>query len=153
MKKYRILSGLTAFLVLLSLCVLPAAALDDPEANCGAAVVVDGDYGDVLYDHNAHERMYPASITKVMTSLLVMEAIAGGRLSLDQQITASPAAVALPEGSSTADPAIQAGEILTVEELLYCDLVSSANEACNILAETVGGSVSGFVDMMNAKAK
>ena len=153
MKKYRILSGLTAFLVLLSLCVLPAAALDDPEANCQAAVVVDGDYGDVLYDHNAHERMYPASITKVMTSLLVMEAIAGGRLSLDQQITASPAAVALPEGSSTADPAIQAGEILTVEELLYCDLVSSANEACNILAETVGGSVSGFVDMMNAKAK
>ena len=63
MKKYRILSGLTAFLVLLSLCVLPAAALDDPEANCGAAVVVDGDYGDVLYDHNAHARMYPASIT------------------------------------------------------------------------------------------
>lgn len=53
MKKYRILSGLTAFLVLLSLCVLPAAALDDPEANCRAAVVVDGDYGDVLYDHNA----------------------------------------------------------------------------------------------------
>lgn len=153
MKKYRILSCLPLFALLISLCALPAAALDDPAANCGAAVVVDGDYGDVLYDHNAHEKMYPASITKVMTSLLVMEAIADGRLSLTQELTASPSAVTLPEGSSTADPAIQAGEILTVEELLYCDLVTSANEACNILAETVGGSVSGFVDMMNDKAQ
>ena len=151
MKKYRILSGLTAFLVLLSLCVLPAAALDDPEANCQAAVVVDGDYGDVLYSFHGYDKMYPASITKVMTSLLVMEALADGRLTLDQPITASPSAVVLPEGSST--QGIKAGEILTVEQLLYCDLVASANEACNILAETVGGSVTEFVAMMNAKAQ
>lgn len=153
MKKNRFYSGLLALVLIFSFCALPAAALDDPEPNCKAAILVDGDHGDVLYSHNGYEKMYPASITKVMTSLLVMEAIAGGRLSLDQEITASETAVILPEGSSTANPAIKAGEVLTVEELLYCDLVSSANEACNILAETVGGSISGFVDMMNAKAQ
>lgn len=150
MKKYRFYSGLLALLLLCSLCILPAAALEDPAPNCKAAVIVDGDYGDVLYSHNAYERMYPASITKVMTSLLVMEAVADGQLTLDQPITASASAVTLPEGSSTAG--IKEGEILTVEQLLYCDLVSSANEACNILAEAVGGSVSHFVEMMNEKA-
>lgn len=151
MKKYRFCSGLLALFLFFSLCTLPAAALDDPEPVCRAAIIVDGDYGDVIYSHNGYDKMYPASITKVMTSLLVMEALADGRLTLDQPITASAAAVVLPEGSSSAG--IKAGEVLTVEQLLYCDLVSSANEACNILAETVGGSVSGFVDMMNAKAR
>lgn len=151
MKKYRFYSGLLALVLIFSFCALPAAALDDPEPNCRAAIVVDGDHGDVLYSHNGYDRMYPASITKVMTSLLVMEAIADGRLSLDQEITASETAVVLPEGSSTAG--IKAGEVLTVEQLLYCDLVSSANEACNILAETVGGTIPNFVAMMNAKAQ
>jgi D-alanyl-D-alanine carboxypeptidase (penicillin-binding protein 5/6) len=153
MKKYRISSLFVMLVLVFSVCASPAAALDDPEPNCGAAIVVDGDYGDILYEYNAHEKMYPASITKVMTSLLVMEAISNGKLSLDQSITASASAVDLPEGSSTANPAIQEGEILTVEELLYCDLVTSANEACNILAEAVGGTVDNFVTMMNAKAK
>ena len=151
MKKYRFYSCLLALLMLCSLCAFPAAALEDPAPNCKAAIIVDGDYGEVLYSHNGYERMYPASITKVMTSLLVMEAIADGKLTLDQPITASATAVTLPEGSSTAG--IKEGEVLTVEQLLYCDLVSSANEACNILAETVGGSISGFVEMMNEKAK
>ena len=151
MKKYRFSALFLSLIVLFSLCSHPAAALEDPAPNCGAAVVVDGDYGDVLYDHNAYQKMYPASITKVMTSLLVLEAIEEGSLTLDQPITASETAVVLPEGSSTAG--IKAGEILTVEQLLYCDLVSSANEACNILAETVGGSVINFVAMMNEKAR
>lgn len=153
MKKYRFCSGLTAFFLLACLCTMPAAALDDPAPQCGAAIIVDGDYGDVLYEYNGYEKMYPASITKIMTSLLVLEAIENGQLTLDQPITASTSAVVVPEGSSTANPAIQAGEVLTVEQLLYCDLISSANEACNILAETVGGSIENFVDMMNAKAQ
>lgn len=150
MKKNRFLSALLC-LLLLAACALPAAALDDPQPNCRAAIVVDGDYGDVLYSYNGYERMYPASITKVMTSLLVMEALEEGTLTLDTPITASAAAVVLPEGSST--QGIKAGEVLTVEELLYCDLVASANEACSILAETVGGTVTEFVAMMNAKAQ
>ena len=153
MKKYRFCSALTAFFLLACLCALPAAALDDPAPQCGAAIIVDGDYGDVLYEYNGYEKMYPASITKIMTSLLVLEAVEEGQITLDQPITASTSAVVVPEGSSTANPAIQAGEVLTVEQLLYCDLISSANEACNILAETVGGSIENFVDMMNAKAQ
>ena len=118
--------------------------------HAGAAIVVDGDNHEVLYDYNAHKRMYPASLTKIMTSLVVLDTVAAGKLSLDTEVTASAQAVVLPAGSSTAG--IKAGEILTVEQLLYCDLVPSANEACNILAETVAGSEEAFVELMNAKA-
>ncbi len=151
MKKYRFSSILLALALMVSFCAVPALALDDPEPNCKAAIVVDGDYGDVLYSYHAYDKMYPASITKVMTSLLVLDAVSEGTLSLDQEITASASAVELPEGSSTSG--IKAGEILTVEELLYCALVSSANEACNILAEAVSGSVSEFVKLMNTRAE
>lgn len=150
MKKYRFSIFLLVLALTFSLCAQPAAALEDPQPICGAAIIVDGDHGDVLYSFHGYDKMYPASITKVMTSLLALEAVAKGRLTLDQPITASTSAVALPEGSSSAG--IKAGEILTVEELLYCALVASANEACNILAETVAGSVSAFVLMMNDKA-
>lgn len=149
MKKYRFLSLFLAAL-LTAVLALPASALDDPKPHAGAAIVVDGDHGEVLYDYNAYEKMYPASVTKIMTSLVVLDAIDSGQLSLDTPITASAEAVRLPEGSSTAG--IKSGEILTVEQLLYCDLVPSANEACNILAEAVAGSTEAFVERMNAKA-
>lgn len=150
MKKYRFSIFLLVLVMASALCAQPAAALEDPEPVCGAAIVVDGDYGDVLFSYHGHDKMYPASITKVMTALLTLDAVAAGKLTLDQPITASTTGVVLPEGSSSAG--IKAGEILTVEELLYCALISSANEACSILAETVAGSVGGFVVMMNDKA-
>ena len=150
MKKYHFCCLLLATLLALSLLTTPAAALEDPQPLARAAILVDGIHGDVVYEHNAHERMYPASITKIMTSLLVLEAIEEGRLSLDTQVAASAASVAMPEDSSNVG--IQAGEILTVEQLLYCDMVASANEACNILAETVAGSIPDFVDRMNERA-
>ena len=150
MKKYRFFALLLAVLLIASLTALPAAALEDPLPRCGAAIVVDGDHGEVLYDYNAYKRMYPASITKIMTSLLVLEAIDRGDLALDTPITASAEAVRIPAGSSTAG--IKAGEILTIEQLLYCDLVPSANEACNILSEAVAGTTEAFVERMNAKA-
>lgn len=154
MKKYccRGLTLLLALILALSLSV-PALALDDPQPNCKAAIVVDGDNGEVLYELRGYEKVYPASITKIMTSLVVLEAVEQGELSLDTQVTASQQAVTLPAGSSTATPPIQAGEIMTVESLLYCDLLPSANEACNILAEAVAGSNEAFVERMNAKAQ
>lgn len=82
MKKYRFLSLLLAAFLALSLTA-PAAALDDPQPHAKAAIVVYGDTGEVLYDFNAHERMYPASITKIMTSLVVLEAVKNGEISLD----------------------------------------------------------------------
>ena len=111
--------------------------------SASAAVLMDADTGQVLFDHNGGRRMLIASTTKIMTALVALE-----RASPTDVITVKQEH--MTEGSSMY---LKPGERVTVEELLYCDLVSSANEACNILAETVGGSVSGFVDMMNAKAK
>ena len=151
MKKYRFLTCLLALIFVLSSLSIPALALDDPDPRCGAAILVDGDYDEVLYEKNAHERMYPASITKIMASLLVMEALDRGEFTLYTEVTASKSAIdALTPDASTQN--IKPGEILTVEQLLYCDLVSSANEACNILAELVAGSMEAFVDLMNERA-
>ena len=86
-----------------------------------------------------------------MTSLVVLDAVGAGEISLDTQVTASAQAVDLPWDSSTAG--IKAGEILTVLDLLYCDLLPSGNEACNILSEAVAGTSAEFVARMNAKAR
>ena len=150
MKKYRFLSLLLAGLMALSL-TCPALALDDPQPQAKAVIIVDGDNGEILYELNAHQRMYPASITKIMTSLVVLDAVGSGQISLDSQITASPQAVDLPWDSSTAE--IKAGETLSILSLLYCDLLPSGNDACNILAEAVGGTSAEFVARMNAKAQ
>ena len=150
MKKYRFLSLLLAGLMALAL-VTPALALEDPQPKARAAIVVYGDTNEVLYDFNAHQRMYPASITKIMTSLVVLDAVDNGEIGLDTLVTASAQAVDLPWDSSTAE--IKAGEIMPVLSLLYCDLLPSGNDACNILAEAVAGTQAEFVARMNAKAQ
>ena len=92
-----------------------------------------------------------ASTTKVMTALLTLEAVDRGDLSLSQPITASHMAVtSIDDDSSTAG--IEAGEVLTVEQLLNCLLIVSANEAANVLAEAVSGSIADFVALMNQRA-
>ena len=117
-----------------------------------AALLVDETCGLTLYEQNSHEKMYPASITKVMTALLTLEAVSKGQLAMDQKITVSPTAMTgLDEDGSTAG--IVAGEQISVQDLLYCLMVVSANEAANILAETVAGSIDAFVELMNAKAQ
>ena len=78
MKKYRVLSFLLLIPTVLSLLSLPAFALEKPELQCRNAVLVDANYGEVLLDKGAYEKAYPASITKVMTALLVMEALESG---------------------------------------------------------------------------
>jgi len=151
MKKYQFLSYLLCIVLVAAMLTAPALALEDPEPRCKAAIVVNGDTGEVLYSHNGYDRMYPASTTKIMTSLLVLEALERGDFTLETQVTASTSAIAsISADSSTAG--IKVGEILTVEQLLYCDMVSSANEACSILAELVGGSINEFAEMMNARA-
>ena len=150
MKKYRFLSLLLAGLMALSL-VCPALALEDPQPQARAVIIVDGDSGEILYEFNARQRTYPASITKIMTSLVVLDAVAAGEISLSTQVTASAQAVDLPWDSSTAG--IKAGEQLTILDLLYCDLLPSGNEACNILSEAVAGTSAEFVARMNAKAQ
>lgn len=149
---------LSVFLLLALLTVLfpltSAYAAEDPDIQAAAALLVDTATDTVLYEKDAHQQLSPASITKIMTVLLVLEDIDRGHLKMDQSITASTSALAgLPSDGSNADPAIVAGETMTVEDLLYCTMVVSANEACNILAEAVAGSVSDFVELMNQRAQ
>lgn len=153
MKTKRFLSVFFLALLLIGQLTVPARAarVSPPSVEAKAALLVDRKTGAVLYAMNEHDELYPASLTKIMTCLLVLEAVDEGRLKLSQEVTATPTALeGLAEDGSTAG--IEAGEILTVEELLYCLMVVSANEAGAILAEKVSGSVESFVDRMNAKA-
>ena len=157
MKAKRFLSVFLLFVLLVSLTATPFAAAEeptlpeDPDIQAKAALLVDANTGAIVYAKNEHQELYPASLTKIMTALLVVEAIDKGQLSLDQEVTASSTIESLDTDGSTAN--IKPGEIMTVEQLLYCMLVVSANEACVILAETVSGSVDAFVDQMNEKAQ
>lgn len=121
------------------------------ELDATAALLVDADYDQVLFEKSAHDKRYPASITKVMTALLTLEAIEDGTLSEDQIITVSSTALAgMTDDASTQN--IKAGEQISVKNLLYCLLVPSANEAAGILAEAVSGSIDAFVVRMNERA-
>ncbi len=117
-----------------------------------AALLVDANTRTVLYAENAQEKVYPASTTKIMTALLVLEAIERGELTMDTVITTTEEANA-DIGSDSSTQNISTGEQMSVENLLYCLLVSSANEAANILAIAVSGSVSDFVELMNQRAE
>lgn len=152
MKKYRIPALLLSLVLMLNLLALPAAALEEPELQCTHAILVDANYGEVLYAKKADEKAYPASITKVMTALLVLEAMDSGKLTREQQITAGPTALQdMSPKASTAN--LKPGDTLTVEQLLYCLLLPSANEAAQILAEAVDGDQAAFVEHMNQRAK
>ena len=121
-------------------------ASDEPSVSAGAAILMDNRTNNVLFSKNADERMYPASTTKILTAILAIE-----NGNLNDVVTASHDAVtSIPEGYSIAD--IQVGEQLTVEQLIEVLLVHSANDAANVLAEYVGGSIDSFVSMMNTKA-
>ena len=154
MKTRRFFSGCLLFTLLLGL-MLPttASALQPPELHSKAALLMDANTGEIIFAQNEHQEMFPASLTKIITSLLVVEAVDRGDLTLDQPITATHSALTtdLSDDGSTAD--IKEGEVMTLEQYLSCVLVVSANEACNVLAETVAGSVGDFVDQMNQRAK
>ena len=134
----------------------PPAAEEEEEPpfhiEAKAALLIDPDTEEILYAQDIHEQLYPASVTKVLTCLLVLEAIDQGKLTMDTILTASETAIsAVPPDGSNVD--IKPGEELTVEELLYCIMLSSANEGCNMLAEAIDGSISAFVARMNQKAR
>ena len=156
MKAKRFFSVFFLMALLVNLLAFPVSAEEaslpaDPDIQAKAALLVDANTGNIVYAKNEHEELYPASLTKIMTALLVLEAVDSGKLSLDQQLTASDTITQLDSDGSSAG--LQVGEIMTVEQLLYCMLVVSANEACVILAEAVSGDVDTFVDAMNAKAQ
>lgn len=116
-----------------------------PEIESPNAVVMEVSTGTVLYEKNAHEQHYPASITKIMTTLLALE-----NSSLDETVTFSEEAVYSTEGSGIAR---DVGEEMTMEQTLYAVMLESANECAYAVAEHVAGSKDAFVDMMNERAE
>lgn len=152
MRKFKIIYIFLIITAMTMLISTTALAVDDPEIGSDSALLVENNSGQAFYSKNADGRMYPASTTKIMTVMLAVEAVEKGTVTLYDQVTASETAFEglLIDGSSAG---ITAGEIMTLEDLLYCAMVASANEACNIIAEYIAGSVSGFVDMMNQRAQ
>lgn len=126
-----------------------AVEVSKEEINAKSVALMCIDTGDFLYVNNEYEHLSPASVTKIMSLLLILEAIDSGKISLNDKVSASPNAVS--KGGSQIW--LEVGEVMTVEELLKAVVVASANDACTALSEYVAGSASGFVKMMNDKVK
>ena len=144
MKKLLIILCFT--LCFSSFCRISAAAA--PDITVPSAILMDQATGTVLYEQNADEKRAPASVTKVMTMLLIEEALESGKLRSDQLIPVSAEAVKM--GGSQVY--LKEGEAMTADEMLKCIAVASANDCCVAMAEAIAGSVSGFIDLMNARA-
>ena len=115
----------------------------------GSAILIEQSTGQVLYSYNAHEQLRPASVTKVMSLLLIMEQIDNGKLSLDDQISCSEHAAAMGGSQIWLDQT----ETLSVSDMLKAICVVSANDCVVAMAEHIAGSEEAFVEMMNKKAK
>ena len=153
MKKFKLLSLLLIISLFVGALPVHADALSYPDVNAYSVVLMDADSGDVLFEKNGDAAMFPGGLTMLMSALLVAEAIDTQNVALADKVTASENfRYNLLEGSITADPAIVPGEQLSVQDLLYCALLRSAADACNILAEHVGGSVDSFIANMNRRA-
>ncbi|HSQ88276.1 D-alanyl-D-alanine carboxypeptidase family protein [Romboutsia sp.] len=114
-----------------------------------SAILMDVGSGQILYEKNAHDKLPPASVTKVMTMLLCVEALDSGKIKLEDKVQISDTAASMGGSQIFLEP----GETQDVNSLLKGIAVASANDACVAMAEYVAGSVEGFVDNMNAKAK
>ena len=142
--------GCVLLVILLLVSVLPVGAWAVELNVAGkSALLMDAATGRVLYEKNAHEKLAPASVTKVMTMLLIMEAIDSGKIGWDDTVTASETAAA--KGGSQVY--LKAGEMMSVTDMLKSIAVSSANDCACAMAEHIAGSESAFVELMNKRAK
>ncbi|MBQ7828088.1 MAG: D-alanyl-D-alanine carboxypeptidase [Clostridia bacterium] len=128
---------------------IPTAAEPVFEGDAKSLILIEASTGMVLYENNADEALPPASVTKIMTLLLVMEAVDRGEIKLTDPVTVSEAAASM--GGSQVY--LEVGEQLTVEEMIKCVVIASANDAALALAELVAGSEEAFVAEMNARAQ
>ncbi len=152
MKNKKFLSVFIIFALLGSLYA-PEAGANGPDALVAESVILaERDSGTILYEHNADERRSPDTMVKIMTILLAAEAIDCGDNLRSEYVTASESAFFdITSESETRN--ITPGESMQLIDLMYCAIVGSANEACNIIAEHIAGSVEAFVALMNARAR
>ena len=141
---------LCAALLCLALCLgaLPAQAAG-PEVNARAALLMEKSTGQVLYEANAHEALEPASVTKVMTLLLIMEALEAGTITKDTMVPVSATAA----GMGGSQVYMEEGEEFSVHDMLKAIAVASGNDACVAMAEYLAGSEAAFVEQMNQRAQ
>lgn len=155
MYQLRRLSALALSLAMTSLLFspLPAAAAQEDNMplplSSASALLMEKETGTVLLQQNAHQKLEPASVTKIMTLLLVMEAVDSGRLSLDESVPVSAHAA----GMGGSQVYLKEGECLSVSDLIKCVAVVSGNDCAVALAERLSGSESAFVEQMNQKAQ
>lgn len=142
----RIICFFVAFLVLISHTSVIAEGV---ETNAESVILIEHSTNEVLYENNADKKLPIASVTKIMTMLLIMEEIEEGNLSFDDMVSVSENAMSY--GGSTMF--LEAGENLSVKDMLKGIAVASANDGCVAMAEHIAGSEAAFVEMMNDKAK
>lgn len=149
MKKIMSIICIFALALTLAVPVYAEKETDTLGLSARSAILMNAETGEILYEYNANERLPEASITKVMTLLLVFEAIASGKISYDDVVSCSAHAASM--GGSQIW--LEEGETMTVDELLKAAVVGSANDASVALAEHVAGSHESFVVMMNDRAR
>lgn len=149
MKISKLISFFLTVITIAGCFSFEAAAISDDDISAPAAVLMDASSGKVLYSKNPHEVRPCASITKVMTLTLVMEAIDSGKIKMDDMVTASEHAASM--GGS--DIWLEPGEKMTVDDMIKATVVASANDAAVALAELICGSEDDFVSKMNEKAQ
>ena len=142
------------FFLLFAVLLCPAASAEplrdgDIGISAPSAILMEKYTGDVLYEKNAHERIFPASVTKVMTMLLIVEDIESGKLKLDDTVTASARAASF--GGSCVY--LEEGEQMSVDDMLKCIAVVSANDCAVAMAEHISGTEQLFVERMNKRAE
>lgn len=135
-------------LLFTTICCFSTQAASGPELSVPSALLMDQTTGTVLFEKNADEQRAPASVTKIMTMLLIMEALDTGKLTLDTPIPVSAEAA----GMGGSQVYLKEGETMTVEEMLKCIAVVSANDCCVAMAEAIAGSNAAFIEQMNIKA-
>ena len=146
MKKTSLM--IAVILILSHIFCFSLSAESAPEIKVPSALLMDQATGTVLFEHNADDRRAPASVTKVMTMLLIMEALEAGKLNLSDPITVSAEAA----GMGGSQVYLKEGETMTVDEMLKCIAVVSANDCCVAMAEAISGSLSSFIEEMNRRA-
>ncbi len=151
MKRLAIMIGICFFLSITSLSPVMAEEEDNKQLTeeAKAALLLERDSGKVLYEKNAHEKLPPASMTKIMTLLLIMEALESEVIALEEEITISENAASM--GGSQVF--LAAGEVMTVKDLIKAVAVASGNDASVALAERIAGSEKAFVKLMNDRVE
>lgn len=145
----KVFSFILVFVFLSSMTMVKPNALSEKELTAPSAILIEPNTKKVLYEHNSHEKRPCASITKVMTLLLVMEAIEEGKITYDEMVTTSAKAASM--GGS--DIWLEEGEQMTVDDMIKATTVASANDASVALAEHICGTEEEFVNKMNQRAK